>query len=41
MNKSTILDWVEYAGKVVGWLASVVRTFPVKDGKGEIEKDGK
>lgn len=33
MGKNEILDWVEYAGKIVTWIGGAVRSFPVKDKK--------
>jgi hypothetical protein len=38
MKKSEVLDWVEYAGKIVTWLSGVVRDFPVMEKKNAVKK---
>lgn len=35
MDKSKILDWLEYGGKLVTWISSCVRSFPAKQEKKE------
>jgi hypothetical protein len=38
MDKAKVLDWVEYAGKIVSWLSGVVRDFPVMEKKKQAAK---
>lgn len=31
MDKNTVLDWLEYASKVIAWASGAARNFPVKE----------